>query len=445
MVFENIVLIVADTLRAKNTPSYGGSAEITDFLSGKNHVENYYSNSPWTVPAHATLFTGELPSEHGTTTQNTYFNSRNSLVKKFNEEGFRTIGLSENGLVRPEIGFSQGFDFFGDPRNFYEDAQSWNEIWRKDSHYDSRKEKYLDFSKLVLKNRDFASVKAFLDYRATDFRSEDFNPIKSEYSALKSLEFLRDGQKDFVFLNLMPVHAPYTFNEEQRQKFLPEVSDEEIEKITNFDTLTEYLESEIEMEDLFEKRERAYKASIKYLDTVLEKMYENAPDSTMFILVGDHGELIGEYEKEGSGLVDHHFGTFKELVEVPLFLYSKGEDLDLRKGGEIFDHTSLHDFLRNISEGKARIEGKNVVRSEYFGKSGFNEQMGLETPEKYRKLFNRKSFSMIDSESKIDFASDGRFFWAAEPTTESEQIPEKGVSEEIIEKGEILYQWRLKE
>lgn len=443
MAFENIVLIVADTLRAKNLPSYGGSAEVTGFLSGKNHVENYYSNSPWTVPAHATLFTGELPSEHGTTTQNTFFDSENSLVQKFNEEGFRTIGLSENGLVRSELGFSEGFDFFGDPRNFYENAESWNELWRKDSQYDNRKEKYLDFSKLVLKNRDLYSVKAFLDYHSSDFNPEDFNAINSEYSTIRTLEFLRDGQKNFVFLNLMPVHAPYTFNEEQRQEFLPEVSEAEIEEFTNFDTLTEYLESEIETEDLFQKREKAYNASINYLDTILEKMYERAPDSTIFILVGDHGELIGEYEKEGSRLVDHHFGTFKELVEVPLFIYSKGETVEVQKEGDIFDHTSLHGFLKNLSEGKAKIEGREIVRTEYFGKSGFNEQMGAETPEKHKKLFERKSFSLIDGDSKIDFASNGRFFWDAEPMTESEQIPEKEASEEIIEKGEILYQWRL--
>lgn len=445
MKFQNVVLLVADTLRAKNLPAYGGEDKVAEFLNDKSHIDNYYSNSPWTVPAHASIFTGKLPSEHGSTTENTFFESENSLVRKFNDEGFRTVGLSENGLVRPELGFDRGFDYFGDPHNYYEGAESWNEIWKRDTNYTGRGEKLVDFTRLFFKNRDFASVKALFDYETTDFNEEDINPSRSEYSVERALEFLNEDQKTFLFLNLMPVHAPYTFNLEQKEKFLSDASREEIEASTNFDTLTDYLEEDDDIDNLFEKREKAYNASISYLDGLLEKMYDAAPSSTLFILIGDHGELIGEYEKMGSKLVDHHFGTFKELIQVPCYLYSKGEELDLRKEGTLFDHTSLHDFLKNLAEGKVRIEGDKIVRSEYFGKSGFNDQMNLEIPDKFRELFERKSFSLINEEFKTDFASDGRFFWDRDPLTESEQISEKQVPEELIEKGEILYQWRLEE
>lgn len=79
----NIVLLVVDTWRKKD---FVEDRSIAPFLSEKSeeglHLENYYANSPWTVPAHASLFSGQLPSEHRTTTENTYFREENKLTSK---------------------------------------------------------------------------------------------------------------------------------------------------------------------------------------------------------------------------------------------------------------------------------------------------------------------------------------------------------------------------
>jgi arylsulfatase A-like enzyme len=111
----DIVLVVADTLSAFNMGCYGYDKNTTPFLDSlveENFIVKYgYSNAPWTVPSHASLFTGDLPCDHGTTSQSVSFDSV-SLAEKMKEEGYDTVGITNNPLISPEIGFDRGFDEF---------------------------------------------------------------------------------------------------------------------------------------------------------------------------------------------------------------------------------------------------------------------------------------------------------------------------------------------
>jgi arylsulfatase A-like enzyme len=439
---DNIVFIVADTLRNKELRSSRGKA-VAPFLEEKTKIPNYYSNSPWTVPAHATLFSGELPSEHGATTENTFFNGSNELIECFKENGYKTIGLTENSLLDTKLGFGEQFDEFGDSKRWSPEAYSWNKIWEKDSSYESRFEKYSDFSKLLIQNRDFKSLKALKEYLTPRFE-EEYNPTKSQLTIQKSLDLLNQNEDTFLFVNLMPVHAKYTFEKEQKEIFLPELSEEEIRRVTGFDTLSEYLESGFSEEDLFQGRQKAYNASIRYLDCLIKKFYKKAPDNTLFIVVGDHGELIGEYEKNGTKLVNHHFGTFKELIRVPLYIFSKEDNFSLEIEEGLHDHIELHNFLLSLAEeDSAHLKSKDLVKAEYFGKIGFDEQFGLKTPKEFEKLFRRKSFSIIDKDYKYDLTSEAKYLWKQGSSIEEQNLGLDKIPEEVRKKGDILYSWRL--
>ncbi|MGC9108627.1 MAG: alkaline phosphatase family protein, partial [Infirmifilum sp.] len=56
----NIVLIVLDTLREDHAQ---GLEPLTQL--GFVKYENVYAPAPWTLPSHASMFTGLYPSEHG--------------------------------------------------------------------------------------------------------------------------------------------------------------------------------------------------------------------------------------------------------------------------------------------------------------------------------------------------------------------------------------------
>ena len=65
----NIVLVTLDTLRVDHVGAYGDGRGITpnlDRLAARGLVhENAFTTMPTTGPAHLSLFTGLLPSEHG--------------------------------------------------------------------------------------------------------------------------------------------------------------------------------------------------------------------------------------------------------------------------------------------------------------------------------------------------------------------------------------------
>lgn len=154
----NIVVLVVDTLRDKDIVE---SPEIAPFLTHKGEeglkLDNYYSNASWTLPAHSSLFTGKLPSEHGTKTTNPFFNSENKLVELLKDKGFHTKGISENDWVSHFSGFNRGFDDFKDYNTEELGGNVWREIWVNDYQYQSRLEKWGSFLKRSLINLDYRS------------------------------------------------------------------------------------------------------------------------------------------------------------------------------------------------------------------------------------------------------------------------------------------------
>lgn len=67
----NIVLLVADTARAPNFSLYGYERETSpnlEAIAAENSLfTNAIATAPWTLPSHASIFTGLYSSHHGCT------------------------------------------------------------------------------------------------------------------------------------------------------------------------------------------------------------------------------------------------------------------------------------------------------------------------------------------------------------------------------------------
>jgi glucan phosphoethanolaminetransferase (alkaline phosphatase superfamily) len=65
----SFLIVVLDTVRADHLSAYGygrSTSPALDCLASRGtRFERAYSTSSWTLPAHASLFTGLLPEEHG--------------------------------------------------------------------------------------------------------------------------------------------------------------------------------------------------------------------------------------------------------------------------------------------------------------------------------------------------------------------------------------------
>lgn len=433
----NIVLVVIDTARRKEIRD---NNDLMPFLAEKGsegtQIDNYYSVSPWTAPSHASIFSQELPSVHGVTTHSLMFEKENKLLKELKDEGYRTCGISENGLIDPSFGYDD-FDTFH--RYAGKPGSTWQETWKKG--FADRKKKWAWFFKESIKQKDLSSLRSFFHHALEKFAnisllSEDYNPSYSDFTLKKAIDELEEDEDTFLFLNFMPVHAPYTFNEEQRQDHLEGVDRAEIERATRFDTFQDLLEEDFDLDDVLEIRKAAYRAALQYTDTLLEQLVSAAPEDTHFVVIGDHGELHGEHELFGARLVNHHFGTFRELLEVPCITFPDQIDLD---PGAVYDNLDVHNLILSLAKGDIQEVqlGSDYTISEYYGKAGFNRQVGKDIPADHTDLYERTSFSITSGLWKLDRASDGKKLWNLQEETElTNHIDQK---EELAEElNEIL-------
>jgi arylsulfatase A-like enzyme/Flp pilus assembly protein TadD len=115
-----IVLISVDTLRADRLPAYGYRGVRTpalDALARDSIVfENAYCQAPLTLPSHATLLTGLLPSEHGVRDNVGYrlATTHPTLATALKERGYATGAAVSSFALRRDRGLAAGFDLYDD-------------------------------------------------------------------------------------------------------------------------------------------------------------------------------------------------------------------------------------------------------------------------------------------------------------------------------------------
>jgi hypothetical protein len=112
---DHLVIVLLDTLRADRMSVYGFEKETTPFLERLSEesvlFENFKAVAPWTLPTHATLFTGLRPAQHGAQWGRIELPGEYlTLAEVLENNGFCTAGLSANPLVRRNNGLVQGFE-----------------------------------------------------------------------------------------------------------------------------------------------------------------------------------------------------------------------------------------------------------------------------------------------------------------------------------------------
>ncbi len=112
-----VALLVLDTLRADRTSLCGYKNPTTPVLiqardAGALWTCDAYSPATWTLPAHASYFTGAGTADHGVHTLGTRLDDRfETLAETYRARGYQTLFISGNPVFTHEAtGFWQGFD-----------------------------------------------------------------------------------------------------------------------------------------------------------------------------------------------------------------------------------------------------------------------------------------------------------------------------------------------
>jgi len=106
----NVLLVVLDSVRAHNCSLYGYERETTPFLQsiaeGATVFTQARAPSNWSLPCHASIFTGLGPNEHRLTVHDRLA-AGSTVFERLADRGYDTGVFTENGFV---VGHDAGFE-----------------------------------------------------------------------------------------------------------------------------------------------------------------------------------------------------------------------------------------------------------------------------------------------------------------------------------------------
>ncbi|MGW8266346.1 MAG: sulfatase-like hydrolase/transferase [Longimicrobiales bacterium] len=357
----NILLLILDTVRGSSLDFLGalGGASRWDPVEApslealaKEAVvfERAMAPSPWTLPSHASMFTGRWPITHqgGRGLSVGWMGALGpeypTVAEVLRRQGYFTAGFVGNLVfTSAETGLARGFITYEDytvtlgqvllscslGRRF-----ARNRLWRRAlDHHDTL-------------NRKKAGVVAdqFLDWQAH-----------------------HEGGPYFAFLNFFDAHEPYFPPDSIKDTMPPGSRWDDISHFVGLLTgATAWRTDKWEMDSAEQRAHAAgYGEGIRQADRELGRVLDELGkrgglENTVVIVASDHGEQLGEHR-----LYNHNNSLYLPLLHVPLLVRDIREEASGRRVSEV---VSLRDLgatildLAGIEPGSRGIPGRSLSR-----------------------------------------------------------------------------------
>jgi len=309
----SVALVVLDTVR------YDAFASAFDRLDGA-WFARAYSTSHWTVPAHASLFTGRYASEVGVHGRSPTMDwAGRTLPEAFADAGHRTIGLTANPQFVRYDGWERGFDVFDGAANVAraDDAiYDWEALIESTDPGPARYLRGL-YEVLTTDCDTRSSLRYGYGLHRTPSYAGGVDDLRTRLAG-------GDFDDAFLFANVMDAHTPYR----------PAPGTSEPGNVVVADALAGDVTDP-------ERLRAAYDESVRHLAAVYRDVHERLREQFDYVVtLSDHGECLGEH-----GLWNHSVGIHPELVHVPLVV--AGDDVP---DGVVHDPVDLRDVHRTVAE-----------------------------------------------------------------------------------------------
>jgi len=295
----NVLLITVDTLRADHLSCYGYGRNTSPYIDALaregSRFSRAYTSIPLTGPAHISLFTGRYPQENGV---------RRNGVAPPDERALVTL---------PQILRGHGYQTGAF-------VSSWPLLGRL-THLDRYFSSY-----------DETLTRSYQIFNSSRY-AEDVTP-----PALKWLHKHANKKKPFfLWVHYFDPHEPYMFRADFDP---PKVADARRDEPPQDGDMRE--------------RVRSYDSEIYYTDHNIGKLLQalddmHIKDSTMVVLVADHGESLGQH-----GYVGHGRHVYEGIVHIPLIIRYPGH---VKPGQVIGTPVSIVDVTPTVVD----LSVKNVV------------------------------------------------------------------------------------
>jgi len=404
---NNIIFIIIDTLREDYSKPIENALSKFDFVS----LSNTIAPAPWTVPSHASIFTGLYPSLHRAheTKQRKGFDIRlknkNLLSTELLKNGYNTHLLTANPYIRPSVGF-RGFESFYEYSGWgprisllsHEDVVKLSELSNYNTKMKLIKHLFKKNKRMLVKGAINMAISPLnLVYPKIVAKARNWPMDKGVNRIIKQLHRLKLKPPNFVFINLMEVHEPYFY------------TDQTIEVRENL--LTGKLNKEYAS-----KWRRIYPKEVEYVTNKLLKIIETLTDKNMFdnslvIITSDHGQLLGEH-----GRIGHNGFLYDEILRIPLFIKPpKWVEIDSITQHGYISLTKRRPFIINfVKTGRVDVNSlySEVTFAESYGIGGTivkpitkEEKENIDRLEKYRIAIYFKKFKGIFNVANWEFES----------------------------------------
>ena len=293
----NVLFIVLDTVRAESLSLYGYEREtsphLKEFAERGVRFDQARAAAAWTLPSHASMFTGRWPYELSARPDRPLDGTYPTLAEFLRDHGYATAGFAANTyFCSLWYGLGRGFMHYEDialtPIEILRSSIMGRYLVRKISPYNSSRP-------------------------TAYFERKDAVTINSE--VVSWLSTRPAGRPFFAFLNYYDAHDPYLSPKRPPHPFgrTPASSQD-------FATLRNWLEivKKRPPPRTVELARDCYDDCIAYLDDQMGRLFSELDargllENTLVVVTADHGELMGERGEFGHGQSLHH-----EVVNVPL-------------------------------------------------------------------------------------------------------------------------------
>jgi arylsulfatase A-like enzyme len=306
----NVLLIIVDTLRADHLSSYGYKRPITpniDYLATHGMAfDNAISTSSWTLPSHASMFTGLYPTSHGAQTLEGEIGSKTDTVaQELSRSGYQTAAFSASPYFTRRQNFGGGFQTFQD--FFFSPGESLSNV-----HY---------------------SYSIMDELGGHGVMSGPYWAKAAVVNASVSRWAAHASQPYFLTLNYFEVHEPEIVPETWPRRF----GRGEFLKSSPQNPSAEQVQQKID----------DYDDAVAFVDERIGELLDGLQqrkllDNTLVIFTSDHGEGLGD-----NGDLSHGTNLHYSAIHVPLIFYWPGR---IRSGFRVSQPVSTRDLAATILE-----------------------------------------------------------------------------------------------
>jgi arylsulfatase A-like enzyme len=318
----NVLLIVLDTVAADHLSLYGyerpTSPTMVELAERGIRFDRVQATSSWTLPSHASIFTGRWPHELSAGWLTPLDTTYATLAEYLSARGYATAGFVANyWYCAADSGLDRGFDHYED--YIFPQLSAF-----KSTSLVNRSVKGIRGVELFLEDRLDIDLLRTPVHRLWSLISAD-----RKDAAVVNREFLdwltRRRQPErpfFAFLNYYDAHVPYQLPAGRIHRFGIRPSDaRESDMIESWWPMDKTAISPRDITFAL----NAYDDCVADLDEELGRLFDELGrrkvlDTTWVIIAADHGESFGEH----AGVFCHGTSLYQTELHVPLVIIAPG-------------------------------------------------------------------------------------------------------------------------